>query len=557
VANVEAARCDPASSASRLDALVESAALLHASRDPDEPLRHLLRSAMGRLVVSRALVALVCGDGLRVAMQRGVKRLPVGAPFTEAAGRAEGLQIFVPMGDPSAPLGVLALGPPARGAIDPEEARFLRALAGLAASGVANARAHAEVRRLNARLDLKVHELETLLELVQVLARLEEPEEVAQVIGLTLAGTWAAARYVVAAERRGHPPVIRQRQAALAWPPPWRGELDTLGEAALVGSLPPGPMRSALDESGLAVLFPFRPATRAEGFVALGPRAGGRRYDAADLAFGQGVVAQGGVALERAWHLREVVEKKQMERELALAAGIQRSLFPAELPALGACDVAAVSRPARQVGGDYYDAMAIDTGTGARAFCCVADVSGKGLAASLVMSSVQATLRALLGREASLAELARCTNDLLHAATPGNKYVTGIFLGLCPATGAASYVNAGHAGGLVVRAGGLVEPLPATGLPLGLFPGATYDERGVRLSAGDLVALYSDGVTEARSSAGDEFGGERLASALRSARRRPAREIVAAVMDALDAFVAGTPQHDDITLLVVSVGGLA
>jgi sigma-B regulation protein RsbU (phosphoserine phosphatase) len=542
--------------ASRLEALVESAALLHASRDPDDPLRHLLRSVMGRLAVSRALVALAGGEGLHVAMQRGVKGLPAGAPFTEAGARAAGLQVFVPMGEASAPLGVLALGPPARGEIDPEEARFLRALASLAASGVANARAHAEVRRLNARLDLKVHELETLLELVQVLARLEEPEDVAQVIGLTLAGRWAASRYVVAAERAGHPPVVRQKHAAIAWPPPWRRELDAIEVAVLVGDLPPGPMRSALEGAGLAVLFPLRPASRAEGFVALGPRGGGRPYEAADLAFGSGVAAQGGVALERVWHLREVVEKKQMERELTLAAGIQQSLFPATLPTLGRCDVAAVNRPARQVGGDYYDAMAVDTGGAARAFFCVADVSGKGLAASLVMSSVQATLRALLGREASLAELARWTNDLLYATTPGNKYVTGIFLGVCPATGVASYVNAGHTEGVVVRADGALEWLPATGLPLGLFPGATYEEGRLRVSTGDLVALYSDGVTEARNASGEEFGGERLAAALRLARRRPAREIVAAVMADLDDFVAGMPQYDDITLLVVSIDAL-
>jgi len=512
---------------------------------------------MGRLAASRALVALACDGGLRVAVQRGVKGLPAGAPFTEAAARAEGLQVFVPMGEASAPLGVLALGAPARGRLDPEEARFLKALAGLAASGVANARAHAEVRRLNASLDLKVHELETLLELVQVLARLEEPDDVAQVIGLTLTGRWAASRYVVAAERAGHPPVVRYKQAAIAWPPPWRSELDRLAGATLVEGLPQGPMRAALEEAGLAVLLPLKPASRVVGFAALGPRAGGRPYEDADLAFGSGVAAQGGVALERAWHLREVVVKKQIERELALAAAIQQRLFPAALPALGACEVAAVNRPARQVGGDYYDAMVTDAGAAAQAFFCVADVSGKGIAASLLMSSVQATLRALLGRETSLGELARCTNDLLHAATPGNKYVTGIFLGVCPATGAASYVNAGHTEGLVVRAGGTVERLPATGVPMGLFPGARYDEGEFRLAAGDLVALYSDGVTEAQNAAGDEFGGERLAAALTAARDRPARDVVVAVMDDLDAFVAGIPQYDDITLLVVSVGSSA
>jgi sigma-B regulation protein RsbU (phosphoserine phosphatase) len=214
--------------------------------------------------------------------------------------------------------------------------------------------------------------------------------------------------------------------------------------------------------------------------------------------------------------------------------------------------MAAVNRPARQVGGDYYDALAVDAAVeGGRCLLCVADVSGKGIAASLLMSNVQATLRALLGREATLGELARCTNELLFASTPGNKYVTAILLALDPGTGRCSYVNAGHTEGLLVRADGAIEVLPPTGFALGLFPGTSYGEGGFDLNPGDVVALYSDGVTEAFNPAEEEFGTARLMATLRRSRGASAEEIVNVVLAEIDAFATGLPQHDDLTLMVV------
>jgi phosphoserine phosphatase RsbU/P len=537
---------------SRLEALLESAELLHSSLELDELLRHLLRSVMGRLVVGRGLVAVEEGGGLRLALVRGARALPAGAPFEEAAARAAGIRHFVPIGNRTPPLGVLGIGAPASGVLADEDREFLRALSGIAASGLANARAHGEVTHLNRRLDQRVQELNTVLELVRALTRADGPEEVAHILGLTLAGQWAVGRSAVLAAAGGHPPVAWQRGTRLPWPAPWLDEVRAVPEATHVADLPDGVLKEALTAERLAVLFPLRSATATFGCVTLGERPGGLPYRAADLRFGSGLVAQAIVALENAWHQREVLARKQFERELALAASIQQGLFPSVFPALERCEVAAANRPAQQVGGDYYDVLRIETGdASARCLFCVADVSGKGIAASLLMSNIQATLRALLGREASLAELARCTNELLYSSTPGNKYVTAILLGVEPATGACRYVNGGHSEGLLLRASGKVERLPPTGLALGMFPGAAYDEVPFTIEAGDLLALYSDGVTEAMNEDEEEFGLERLGRVLRENASANAGDIVAAVLDRVDRFVGQAPQFDDITLLVL------
>jgi sigma-B regulation protein RsbU (phosphoserine phosphatase) len=537
---------------SNLEALLESAQLLHASLDLDELLKHLLRTAMGRLVAARGAVATLDGDTMRVALARGCRRLAPGAAFDEASARACGLGVFVPIGDRSAPVGLLALAPPPRGSTSPDEDAFLQALSGLAASGIANARAHQEVRRLNARLDQKIYELRTLLELVRALSGAEGPDEVAHLLGLTLSGQWAASRYAVMAAPPRQALVVRQKGTTLAWEPRWLAELDEIADAALVDERIESPLFAALRAQRLGVVFPLRSAAGTFGFAAVGSRPGGRAYSDADREFGAGVVAQAVVAFENAWHQRDIVERKQIERELALAASIQKNLFPAELPQLAGYALAAMNRPARLVGGDYYDALVVDVpGGAARGLFCVADVSGKGIAASLLMSNIQATLRALLGREASLPELARCINDLLYTSTPENKYATAVFLTLDPAAGRCHYVSAGHTEALLVRQDGTVVRFGATGLALGMFPGVAYEEEVFDLEPGDLVALYSDGISEAQSVEEEEYGVDRLVESLRLHLRRGADAIVQGVVADLDAFVGDAAQYDDITLLVL------
>jgi serine phosphatase RsbU (regulator of sigma subunit) len=262
---------------------------------------------------------------------------------------------------------------------------------------------------------------------------------------------------------------------------------------------------------------------------------------------------QAGHERERLLALNKAAEvaRAGYERELELAATIQADLFPAQLPALPGYDLAARNRPAKRCGGDYYDAIPTGSGDGS-VLLCVADVSGKGVPASLLMSHMQATLRALLGRTASLQELTGHAHDLLHGSTADNKYVTAALLELDPATGHASYVSAGHINSLLVRNSGEVVPLGSTGAPLGLLPpGLPYETTAVSLEPGDCLVLCSDGVPDAQNERDEEFGEGRLTAIVQESRRRSSTEIVSQVFDAIDQFAGAAPQFDDITLMVL------
>jgi len=172
--------------------------------------------------------------------------------------------------------------------------------------------------------------------------------------------------------------------------------------------------------------------------------------------------------------------------------------------------------------------------------------------AALLMSHMQATLRALLGRTASLQELTGFAHELLYGSTGDNKYVTAALLELVPATGRANYVSAGHINSLVVSKDGVVVPLGSTGAPLGLLPpGMPYDATAIHIHPGDCLVLCSDGVPDAQNEAGDEWGESRLTALLQECRGESSATIVDTVFGAIDTFAGAAPQFDDITLIVL------
>src|SRR5207253_10656007 len=170
---------------------------------------------------------------------------------------------------------------------------------------------------------------------------------------------------------------------------------------------------------------------------------------------------------------------------------------------------------------------------------------------SILMSNIQATLRALLQGDSQLAAIACRTNDLLYATTPSNRYATAFLVFYEPLSGACRWVNCGHNDGLILRANGDVQQLPCSGLALGLFPKRTYEEQCCTLGDGDILAIYSDGVSEAQDLSENEFGMERLIDCLRRNSADAPPGIVDAVFREVDQFVGDAPQFDDITLMVV------
>ncbi len=538
-------------SQSRLESLLESAKLLSSHLNLDQLLGHLLRTAMGRYLITRGVVAIRTEAGCRVEVSRGCAALKKGSDFTPEASLAAGLELVFDIGAAEAPIGTLALGKPARGPLDAEETDFIRALLGLAASVIANALSHGESVSLNQELDQKVQELRALLDLVRGLAATLDPEEVARLLLLTFSGRWAVTKSGIAAWKEGHPPVLRQRGLKL-------DALEHQREA--IGALPDASVLMAEQAArfGLpagSMIMPVRSGGETCGAVVCGPRMLGAAYTNDDLEFGAGLVAQAAVALDNSWHFRDTIGKKQMEKELALAASIQTELFPKQLAKLFATDVAARNRQAKQVGGDYYDVIHMPSSHPTEEhLVCVVDISGKGIFASLLMSNIQATLRALVFRENSLPIVAQTANDLLYATTPSNRYATALLLIYEASTGACRWVNCGHTDGIILRANGDVEMLACSGIALGLFPARTYEEQTFELRAGDLLAIYSDGVTDAQNEAEEDFGTDRLVDVLKQHGALPAADVVERVFEAIDDFAGSAPQFDDITMMVMKRG---
>ena len=237
------------------------------------------------------------------------------------------------------------------------------------------------------------------------------------------------------------------------------------------------------------------------------------------------------------------------QRELDEARRIQRKLLPASIPPLEGCEIATQWQPASGVGGDCFDAI----GFGAcKLGLCIADVVGKGIPAALLMSNLQAAVRAFATEAAHPAELCQQVNRILSGRIAEGRFISFFYCRIDTALGTLTYSNAGHHLPMLVHADGSVSRLRAGGTVLGVFPDATYEEGHEPIVAGDRLVLFTDGVVEARNPADEEFGEDRLLAALIANRACSAPALEARLSAEVAAFTGGLLQ-DDATLIVVAV----
>jgi serine phosphatase RsbU (regulator of sigma subunit) len=254
-----------------------------------------------------------------------------------------------------------------------------------------------------------------------------------------------------------------------------------------------------------------------------------------------------GIKIENA-RLAEVEEAERvMKRDLTQAADIQRRMLPDEAPRMPNVDLAGFNVACRTVGGDYYDFFPYPDG---RVALALGDVSGKGMPASLMMMALQARVQVLAEDPGDLGAFMSRLNKGTCAKCPSNRFITFFFCVLDTNTGELRFANAGHNPPILVRASGEAQMLEGGGPVLGIVPLAPYREESIHLDRGDMLVLYSDGVTEANNPNFDEYGEERFMEVLCRNRTQPASVIVEAVTRSLTEFTAGAAQADDITLSV-------
>ena len=344
------------------------------------------------------------------------------------------------------------------------------------------------------------------------------------------------------------------------------------------------------------------------GILSLGPRHGKFAYSPADKEMLMSVAGQLAFVIENSKLIERMVAEERLKRELLMAAEVQQRLFPSEPPASDCLELAGHCQPARGVGGDYYDFLRFDN---QQIGFAVADVAGKGISAALVMSAVQASLRSQVmmhnswaETNSSLADMVANMNWLLCGSTGSSTYATFFYGQFDERSLQMTYVNAGHNPPILIRPyvaaraasgqtmietnqdpsselkdligsapgvaiarvqkvqqvvtfepdadGGCIQ-LTVGGPVIGLFEQCPYEQQTVQLASGDVLALFTDGVTEANNTDSDEFGEDRLRATLKASAHLSVEEIRSNIIKDVDEWCAGAPQHDDLTFIIIKV----
>ena len=347
------------------------------------------------------------------------------------------------------------------------------------------------------------------------------------------------------------------------------------------------------------VLLQIKIKEQLVGILSLGPRRAGHSYSTADKEMLMAVAGQLAFVIENSRLVERMVAEERLRRELALAAEVQQRLFPSDPLSSRSVEMAGYCQPARGVGGDYYDFLQLGND---QIGIALADVAGKGISAALVMSNVQASLRSQTiahdsRPEVSLPELVSTMNRLLCRSTDSSTYVTFFYSQFDERTQQLVFVNAGHNPPLLLRlsdrAARAVSETPAVGCEqngedmataakaradgstrigkcngnvtrefirlttggsvIGMFEDCCYEQEMIQLHSGDLLAVFTDGVTEALDAAGEEFGEKRLMETLSSAANLSADEVSAELVRTIRDWCVSAPQHDDLTFVVLKV----
>lgn len=559
----------------RLDlrTLFETSQLLNASLDLDVVLGHMLLVAMSKLLVTRALVLLYdpIQDSYRVASVKGLSTLNPDSILTidtaqaqqiqQEAGVADVLQrhkivLQMPISIRDRHIGVVGLGRKANGKpCEADELEFLRSLVNMSSASIHNSLMVEELQIANRDLDGKIQELNTLFDLSQEFNATRDRDRLVKLLSFALMGQLLVQRHVFLLRGQeggsadGHDFRVVAAQAVP----------DTSFSDGLCALLCEERELRILDDEvgaewnelrsrGLHLVLPLRVRGTTQGVLCLGPKMTGQPYGPGDIEFLYSLGNLALTAIQNTYLLEEQIEKERLEEEMRLALKVQQRLLPQAIPDFAGLDIATYASPSRHVAGDYFDMVPI---TDQRILIAIADVTGHGLPASLLMANIQACLRIVSPIEITLEEATARINRVIYDNTDPERFIT-FFWGLYTASERTlSYINAGHEPPMHIGASGEIRRLEQGGLLLGVFASAEYRRGVVTLAPGDVVLLFTDGLTEAMDVEDNEYGEARVKEVLARTHRKSAKEVLDALLADVAEFTRGAHQSDDLTVLIL------
>lgn len=563
-----------------LRALYETSRLLSRSLDLDFVLNSLLLTAMSKLFTTRGMVLMddPLARGYRVAAVKGVKgvsksdvlhldrhsaeEITSNGKVPETLRKLD-LVLSVPISFGSKSIGLLAMGEKAtREAFTTMELEFIRSLVNMSSTAVHNSLMVEELKLANRDLDAKIQELNTLFDLSQEFNATIDRDRLVRLLSFALMGQLLVSKHLFVLRRSvgrsADQDVFIAGSKGLGskdLDPDTVNALCGLDELLLLEDSDEEAHENgnetleALRRRDLCLALPLKQHGETCGSLCLGRKRTGQPYTPGDVEFLSALGNLALVSIQNSFLIEEQIEKERLEEEMRLARSIQERLLPQKIPVVEGYELAAVAIPSRFVGGDYYDLVELE---GDRVLLAVADVTGKGVPASLLMANLQASLHVMIPMELSLEEAVVHINRVICDNTDFDKFITFFVTILDRATGKMDYVNAGHNPPAIIRADGSIELLETGGLLLGVMKGLGYEKGQAELRSGDVLAMFTDGVTEAMSSSSEEYGEERLEPLLVELRHESAEVILDAVQADVTAFTDGVAVlSDDLTMVVL------
>ncbi len=555
-----------------LTSLIETAKILNSSLDYKFILNHIMLASMGKLAVSRTS-AVVRFPAAAPAVRQELVKIEKGIPLDDGTMTElftldmEGSSALSDLRDDVAAnlgrsgvsrlfairtshrlFGYLFVGKKLLGSeLISSEIDFVSTLCNIAAAAIENAIVFQQYKDSNFELQRRVQELQTLFELSKEFNLLIDEARAIRTLEFAVMGQTGARKYAICLvhDEKGRIVVNRIPGLEESEVRPFCSYETPVRLSDLSAELPAA---SRLLEKGGEVVIPFQLQGKTDGMLVIGERMSHARYTDSEISFISSLCNLAAMAIDNSRLFEESLAKQRLEEELSLAHTIQEKLLPREMPEFPGCKVGTFHISTKQVGGDYFDVMRLSD----KVICvAIADVSGKGFPAALLMANLQSAFRALMATELKLDEITNRLNNIVYENTDFDRFITFFAALYDSEKRALTYINGGHNYPFLMKDDGRVIRLDKGGLMLGVMPNVTYETGTETIGPGDFLYMFTDGVNEALNVKGEQFTEERIDDLLRLNAGLEADEILETVRKEVALFVGDAPQSDDITQVCV------
>jgi sigma-B regulation protein RsbU (phosphoserine phosphatase) len=546
-----------------LSALVEFSRVINSSLDLNFILNNVLLTCLGKFLATKGFIALNDNGKLLLKSSKGIPqdvldRFPE-VSVSKDCDFNDSLSGFIEQANLSVVekissindcVGIVSLGEKLNNLdYSEDDVEFLRTILNISATAIQNSIMINELKHVNRFLDSRVQRLNTLFELSKEFGLFNESSKVTRLLVLSLIGQFLVSKYALIKFDDDSVQVLDSKfhdnnLIGIIKNIDYKNINSSIKEEAIKKEFP------ELFDLDVNLIVPMQLQGKTKGLIILGKRMNQQNYTDSDIEFVYSVGSLAIISLENKRLFKEALEKYKLEEELDFARDIQKNLLPQTIPVLENFEVAAINVSSRQVGGDYYDIIKLDDEN----YCiAIADVSGKGIPASLLMANMQAFLRVICRQGMDLKDATSLINDLIYENTSDGRFITFCWGIINQEEKRFNYVNAGHNPPLLVREGKIIK-LVKGGIILGVlktvFP---YESEEIQLRKDDVIILFTDGISEAMNIRGEEFSDDRLEEIALESSSLSAKEILNKIRNEVVDYASGTVQSDDLTMIVIKV----